>query len=91
MIREIFLQQNAYDKVDTFCDMKKQYDMMKAIHMFSDLSYAAQAAGVTPGQIISVKAKNDLPQIKFIKDYEPELDRIQKDMDREFNALRSSA
>ena len=31
MIREIFLQQNAYDAVDTFCDMKKQYDMMKAI------------------------------------------------------------
>jgi V/A-type H+-transporting ATPase subunit A len=91
MIREIFLQQNAYDKVDTFCDMKKQYDMMKAIRMFSDLSYAAQSAGVTPGQIIGVKAKNDLPQIKFIKDYEPELDRILKDMEREFNALRSSA
>jgi V/A-type H+-transporting ATPase subunit A len=91
MIREIFLQQNAYDKVDTFCDMKKQYDMMKAIRMFSDLSYAAQAAGVTPGQIIDVKAKNDLPQIKFIKDYEPELARIQKEMDQEFNALRSSA
>ena len=31
MIREIFLQQNAYDAVDTFCDMTKQYDMMKAI------------------------------------------------------------
>jgi V/A-type H+-transporting ATPase subunit A len=91
MIREIFLQQNAYDKVDTFCDMKKQYDMMKAIRMFSDLSYAAQAAGVSPAQIIGVKAKNDLPQIKFIKDYEPELDRILKDMDREFNALRSAA
>ncbi len=42
MIREIFLQQNAYDKVDTFCDMKKQYDMMKAIKLFADLAYAAQ-------------------------------------------------
>jgi V/A-type H+-transporting ATPase subunit A len=90
MIREIFLQQNAYDAVDTFCDMSKQYDMMKAIKAFSDLAYTAQAAGVTPQQIIGVKAKNDLPQIKFIKDYKPELDRIKGEMEKEFNAMRSS-
>lgn len=91
MIREIFLQQNAYDPVDTFCDMKKQYDMMKSIKLYSDLGYAAQAAGVTPMQIIGVKAKNDLPQIKFIKDYKPELEKIEKQMDAEFNALRAAA
>jgi V/A-type H+-transporting ATPase subunit A len=91
MIREIFLQQNAYDAVDTFCDMKKQYDMMKAIRMYSDLAYAAQAAGVSPAQIIAIKAKNDLPQIKFIKDYKPELARIESGMDAEINALRSAA
>lgn len=91
MIREIFLQQNAYDPVDTFCEMSKQYDMMKAIRAYSDLSYAAQAVGVTPAQIISVKAKGELPQIKFIKDYKPALEKILKDMDTEFNALRSAA
>ncbi|HTY14385.1 MAG TPA: ATP synthase subunit A [Methanoregulaceae archaeon] len=91
MIREIFLQQNAYDPVDTFCDMKKQYDMMKAIKLYSDLGYAAQTAGVTPAQIIGIKSKNDLPQIKFIKDYKPELEKIEKQMDAEFSALRASA
>lgn len=91
MIREIFLQQNAYDAVDTFCDMKKQYDMMKAIRQYSDLAYAAQSAGVTPQQIVSVTSKNELPQIKFIKDYKPALDKIQAEMDAEFNALRSAA
>ncbi|HNS83675.1 MAG TPA: V-type ATP synthase subunit A, partial [Methanolinea sp.] len=91
MIREIFLQQNAYDAVDTFCDMKKQYDMMKAIRQYSDLAYAAQGAGVTPQQIVSIKSKNELPQIKFIKDYKPALDKIQAEMDAEFNALRSAA
>ncbi|HVP95242.1 MAG TPA: ATP synthase subunit A [Methanoregulaceae archaeon] len=91
MIREIFLQQNAYDPVDTFCDMKKQYDMMKSIKLYSDLGYAAQAAGVTPAQVIGIKAKNDLPQIKFIKDYKPELEKIEKQMDAEFNALRAAA
>jgi V/A-type H+/Na+-transporting ATPase subunit A len=91
MIREIFLQQNAYDSVDTFCDMTKQYDMMKAIKLFADLSYAAQLAGVSPTQINGVKSKNELPQIKFIKDYKPELAKIEKQMDAEFNTLRSAA
>jgi V/A-type H+-transporting ATPase subunit A len=90
MIREIFLQQNAYDPVDTFCDMSKQYDMMKTIRAFADHSYAAQVAGVTPQQIIGIQSKNDLPQIKFIKDYKPELERIEKAMDSEFTRLRSS-
>jgi V/A-type H+-transporting ATPase subunit A len=91
MIREIFLQQNAYDAVDTFCDMKKQYDMMKAIKLFSVLAYAAQIAGVSPTQINTIKSKNELNQIKFIRDYKPELAKIEKDMDAEFNALRSAA
>ena len=91
MIREFFLQQNAYDKVDTFCDMKKQYDMMKAIRLFSDLAYAAQIAGVSPAQITTIKSKNELNQIKFIKDYKPELAKIEKEMDTEFNVLRSAA
>ncbi|MDH7592953.1 MAG: ATP synthase subunit A [Methanomicrobiales archaeon] len=89
MIREIFLQQNAYDKVDTYCDMTKQYDMVKAIRKFSDLAYAAQAAGVLPQQVMAVKAKSELPQIKFIKDYRPELARIMDSMEKEFNALRA--
>jgi V/A-type H+-transporting ATPase subunit A len=91
MIREIFLQQNAYDAVDTFCDMKKQNDMMKAIRQYSDLAYAAQTAGVPPQMIVTIKSKNELPQIKFTRDYTEPLGKIQKDMEAEFNALRSAA
>jgi len=89
MIREVFLQQNAYDPVDTFCPMVKQYDMMKAIKRYADLARSAQAAGATPQQIISIKSKNELPQIKFIKDYKPELEKILKDMEAEFEGLRA--
>ena len=89
MIREIFLQQNAYDAVDTFCPMSKQYDMMKAIKRYADLARTAQAGGATPQQVIGVKSKNELPQIKFIRDYEPELEKIMKDMEAEFDALRT--
>jgi len=91
LIREVFLQQNAYDPVDTFCSMTKQYDIMKAIRSYADQAYAAQVAGVPPSQIITIKAKNDLPQIKFVQDYEPMLDGIMKAMEAEFTQLRSSA
>jgi V/A-type H+-transporting ATPase subunit A len=91
MVREIFLQQNAYDAVDTFCDMTKQYDMLKAIRAYSDLAYAAQSAGVTPAQVLAVKSKNELPQIKFIKDYKAPLEKILRDTEAEFNTLRSAA
>ena len=48
-------------------------------------------AGVSPSQINAVQAKNELAQIKFIKDYKPELAKIMKQMDDEFNTLRSAA
>ena len=90
LIREVFLQQNAYDAVDTYCPMSKQYDMMKAIRAYADLARLAQASGATPQQIVTVKSKNDLPQIKFIKDYEPALEKILKDMEAEFDAMRAA-
>ena len=90
MLREIFLQQNAFDPVDTYCSMDKQFDMMKAIRTYADLAYAAQKVGVAPAQIISIKAKNDMPQIKFTKDYKADLEKILKDMETEFVELREA-
>jgi len=90
MLREIFLQQNAFDPVDTFCDMDKQFAIMKAIRLYSDQAYAAQKAGVMTAHIVGLKAKNDLPQIKFIKDYKPELDRILASIETEFAKLREA-
>jgi len=89
MIREIFLQQNAYDAVDTFCDMTKQFDMMKAIRKFSDLAYGAQAAGVLPQQIMKIPSKGELPQIKFIRDYQTFLSELLERMEKEFSGLRA--
>ncbi|MDV0442467.1 V-type ATP synthase subunit A [Methanorbis furvi] len=89
MIRELFLQQNGFDPVDTYCSLEKQLDMFKMIKGFADLAYAAQAAGVPPSQILSIKAKNEMPQIKFTKDYKPVLAKIYSEMDAEFKVLRA--
>ncbi|MFA7162220.1 MAG: V-type ATP synthase subunit A, partial [Candidatus Methanomethylophilaceae archaeon] len=46
MIREIFLQQNAYHPVDTYSPMSRQYVMLKLIKQYADLSAKAVQAGV---------------------------------------------
>ena len=89
MIRELFLQQNGFDPVDTYCSLDKQLDMFKMIKTYADLAYAAQAAGIPPVQILAVKAKNEMPQIKFTKEYKPVIDKIYSEMDAEFKALRA--
>ena len=89
MIRELFLQQNGFDQVDTYCSLEKQLDMFKMIKAYADLAYATQAAGISPAQILAVKAKNEMPQIKFTKEYKPVLDKIYAEMDAEFKALRA--
>ncbi|HJJ90489.1 MAG TPA: V-type ATP synthase subunit A [Methanocorpusculum sp.] len=89
MIRELFLQQNGFDPVDTYCSLEKQLDMFKMIKTYADLAYAAQAAGVPPVQILSIKAKNEMPQIKFTKEYKPILEKIYAEMNMEFKALRA--
>lgn len=91
MLREIFLQQNAFDPVDTFCDMTKQFDILKAIKFYSDQAYTALKAGVITSQITGLKAKNDLPQIKYVKEYKPEIEGIVKAMESEFTNLREAA
>jgi len=90
MLREIFLQQNAFDPVDTFCDMTKQLDILKAIKFYSDQAYTSLKTGVITSQIIGLKAKNDLPQIKYVKDYKSEIDGIIKGMESEFTKLREA-
>ncbi len=38
MVREVFLQQNAYHPVDTYSPLSRQYKYMKVIKNFSDLA-----------------------------------------------------
>ena len=90
MLREIFLQQNAFDPVDTYCSMEKQYDIMLSIKLYADLAYAALKAGVTPTKIVTITAKNDLPQIKFTRDYKADIAGINKAMEAEFAKLREA-
>ncbi|MEA1944788.1 MAG: ATP synthase subunit A [Euryarchaeota archaeon] len=88
MIREYFLQQNAYHPVDTFCTMDKQYRMMKAIMKYSDLAMTALESGIPLDDIVSVKSKDVLAKVKFEAEFDKKLDDILSTMAKEFEEMR---
>jgi V/A-type H+-transporting ATPase subunit A len=87
MIREIFLQQNAYHPVDTFCPMQRQYVVMKLIRKYSDLANKALAAGAQVSKIASIPARQRFAMAKYEKNIDEEYKAVDADLDRQFADL----
>ncbi len=87
MIREYFLQQNAYHEVDTFCPMDKQFKLLKAIMAWGDKAQSALESGGSVEEIMKSKSKDDLAKVKFEKDFDAALGVITKSMEEEFKKL----
>ncbi|MHB8351988.1 MAG: V-type ATP synthase subunit A [Thermoplasmata archaeon] len=66
MIREDYLQQSAYDDVDTYTSIRKQYRMLRAILGFGDQEQAAIAKGATVQQIQKLPVRQKLSRMKWI-------------------------
>jgi V/A-type H+-transporting ATPase subunit A len=64
MIREDFLQQSAYDKIDSFCPLEKQYWMLKVILTFYDRTSEAMGKGVSLNKIMKLPLKAEIGRMK---------------------------
>ena len=87
MIREIFLQQNAYHPVDTYSPMSRQYVMLKLIKQYADLSAKAVQAGVPLDKFESIPARQRFIRAKLETNIDAELTAVGEDMDARFKAL----
>jgi V/A-type H+-transporting ATPase subunit A len=74
MIREYFLQQNAFHEIDAYSGVEQQYQMAKAILTFQDSAKAALAAGAQLEDVVNVPGRTDLMRGRFEEGY---LDRIE--------------
>ena len=70
MIREDFLQQNAFHEVDTYCSPDKQYKMLQTIIMFQEKAIAALERGAASEDIINLQVKEDIGRMKFVPEAE---------------------
>jgi V/A-type H+-transporting ATPase subunit A len=87
-IREIFLQQNAYHEVDSYCSANKQHKMLTAIMKYADSAYSALEAGAPLSDIINIKSKDELAKIRLEKDFDARLEGVVKDMLSEVESLK---
>ena len=64
-IREDFLHQNAYDDIDTYTPLPKQYAMMKLILSFYDQSRAALEDGVDIDALVALPVREAIGRFKY--------------------------
>ncbi len=89
MIREDYLQQSAYDDVDTYTSIAKQYRMLRAILAFGDQEQEAIAKGTQLAEIQKLPVRQKLSRMKWIpeKDLQNAFDGLELEMGQAVAAL----
>ena len=88
-IREDYLQQSAYDEVDTYTSIRKQLLMLSAILDFGKMETDAIKKGITSAKIGSIESRKLISKIKWTKEDQVEqlVKEITSKMQQEFADL----
>ncbi len=71
MVREDYLQQNAYDDVDTYTSLKKQYRMLKSIMLFyEEGKEKIKDAEIEISDLTKLSVVTEIAKAKIIKEEE---------------------
>jgi len=92
-IREDYLQQSAYDAVDTYTSIKKQHMMLSVILEFGRMEADAIKKGVSSSKISALEARKMLSKIKWTKEDQVEhlVSEIRTNMKQQFDNLLKEA
>ena len=84
MLREDFLQQNAFHDVDTYCSPNKQYKMLKIIIKFYEKAEIALEGGrISLKNITKLDLLDEIAKMKYIPEdeFDSEFERLSKKID----------
>ncbi len=88
-IREDYLQQSAFDEVDTYTSIQKQHKMLSTILEFGKKEADVIKKGSTSAKVGALESRGMIPKMKWTK--EEELDNLLNDinskMKQEFDSL----
>jgi V/A-type H+-transporting ATPase subunit A len=89
MIREGYLQQSAYDEVDSYCSPERQCELARMFVEFYELAEAALRRGVSIGRIRAMKIIPEMLRARYeIGNREVEkLKTLRESMRKEFESL----
>jgi len=88
-IREDYLQQSAFDEVDTYTSIQKQHKMLSTILEFGKKEADVIKKGSTSAKVGALESRGMIPKMKWTKEEELEklLNDINGKMKQEFDTL----
>jgi V/A-type H+-transporting ATPase subunit A len=91
LFKNAFLQQNAYDKIDTFSTIQKQAKMLHIIVTYWKRGYDAIKRGVVLAKLRKLKVYQDIVKMKFTvpNDNLSGLDKIEARLERSMDQLEA--
>ena len=91
-IREDYLHQNAYHKVDTHTSLDKQRNMLGTILYFHKKGLEAIDKGAEPKDIFALAVREDIARAKYIpEDEKAKLNAIRNTIDDQIGSLYVTA
>jgi V/A-type H+-transporting ATPase subunit A len=90
MIREDFLQQNAYHDIDSFCSLEKQYLMAKIILQWYNYVNELIERGIGVEKLEGMKIKDTIARMKYVPsdEFGKKYEEIMGEMKREFEETK---
>lgn len=87
-LREDFLQQNAFDEVDTYCSAEKQNIMLTVILHLYEGALRAMERGVYPREITALDVNNAIARMRYVsEDRLSEIEAITEQIDNDLANL----
>ena len=88
-VREDFLQQFAFDDVDGYTQLDKQYEMLTLVFDFEAKAAAAVAAGADIEDVSNLPVREQIGRFKAVPyaDYRAESEKIKQEISRQLDAL----
>ena len=89
MIREDFLQQNAFADIDSYSDHGRQLQMLTIILDYDKLCRAAIAKGASLNDLFNIEARVDMGRAKNVPadQYEAAYSKLAADMEAQITAI----
>jgi len=90
MIRENYLQQNAFHEVDTYCSGPKQYAMLELMLSYADMITDAALANVHMDDIFEMSSREKISRLGYVPNdtFEEEFASIKKTLEKEISDLK---
>ncbi|GIM29554.1 V-type ATP synthase alpha chain [Clostridium polyendosporum] len=89
-LREDYLQQNAFDEVDTYSSLDKQYKILKLVLQFEEEASRGLEAGVYLEKILNLPVRDKIARSKYVPETEiSKINEISVELKKEVDKLIS--